>query len=91
MTKQELWLDDNPDQTLADFARYSGSKATDRERMHFEAWEELQRLIADGFVIRVAGGNYMRTDKPISPSMMAARRGALEHWRDRKIPRVAEL
>jgi hypothetical protein len=79
----ELWLDDHPDKTAADFADVSARSAAHGplsrseahdfvtcgnraglDLVHFETWEVLQELVADGYLVRLGGGKYQRAEKP---------------------------
>lgn len=75
MTEQEKWLDDHPDKTAADFVRLSARaavigdggnapiesyKAGEQEVMHFQAWQEMQRIVAKGGIVRLGDGTYRK-------------------------------
>ena len=81
MNEQKLWLGDHPEKTVADFERVSTeASAVDlnqdlrtnlaihpREAIEFLAWQELCRVIDEGYAIRLGGGNFQRTAKRMPP------------------------
>lgn len=68
-------MDDHPGKTAADFA---DDKLTDSVLHEFEVWLASQHGVADGYLVRLGGGKYQRTEKP-GALVRRVRRGGGQH------------
>ncbi len=59
----DLWLDDHPGKTRADFEREMNGRGTRKSASEFLTWLTLLEVVGDGYAIRLGGGKFRWTEK----------------------------
>jgi hypothetical protein len=59
----DLWLDNHPGKTPADFDREMNGRGTRKSASEFLTWLRLLEMVGDGYAIRLGGGKYRWTKK----------------------------